>query len=308
MTRADEIFERFPDFIRDFIYNNTWESLRPVQMAAAHTLFETDHNLLLTSSTASGKTEAVFFPILTELWDHPSSSIGVIYIAPLKSLINDQFFRIEQLLDQSGIPVTHWHGDVAASHKRKLLENPKGVLQITPESLEAMLIGRSNDIPRLFGDLRYVVIDEIHTLTGTDRGNQIRCQLERITHLIGHDVRRVGLSATIGDPEGLPHGWERARVKRPTCRALTRERSAGDLAWSTFTCKIPRPRKARTNPRRTVRSLPKPLPCWTRALNICTTASAPKNPWYFPIPGRRPSIFAPPSVRSRVQEATGTCF
>ena len=173
-----------------------------MQMAAAHTLFETDHNLLLTSSTASGKTEAVFFPILTELWDHPSSSIGVIYVAPLKSLINDQFFRIEQLWDQSGIPVTHWHGDVAASHKRKLLENPKGVLQITPESLEAMLIGRSNDIPRLFGDLRYVVIDEIHTLTGTDRGNQIRCQLERITHLIGHDVRRVGLSATIGDPEG----------------------------------------------------------------------------------------------------------
>ena len=83
MTRADEIFERFPDFIREFIYTNTWESLRPVQMAAAQTLFETDHNLLLTSSTASGKTEAVFFPILTELWDHPSSSIGVIYIAPL---------------------------------------------------------------------------------------------------------------------------------------------------------------------------------------------------------------------------------
>ncbi len=202
MTRADEIFERFPDFIREFIYTNTWDSLRPVQMAAAHTLFETDRNLLLTSSTASGKTEAVFFPILTELWEDPPASIGVIYVAPLKSLINDQFFRIEQLLDQSGIPVTHWHGDVAASHKRKLLENPKGVLQITPESLEAMLISRSNDIPRLFGDLRYVVIDEIHTLTGTDRGNQIRCQLDRITHLIGHDVRRIGLSATIGDPEG----------------------------------------------------------------------------------------------------------
>ena len=202
MTKADEIFERFPDFIREFIYTNTWDSLRPVQMAAAHTLFETDHNLLLTSSTASGKTEAVFFPILTELWENPPVSVGVIYIAPLKSLINDQFFRIEQLLDQSGIPVTHWHGDVAASHKRKLLENPKGVLQITPESLEAMLRGRSNDIPRLFGDLRYVVIDEIHTLTGTDRGNQIRCQLDRITHLIGHDVRRVGLSATIGDPHG----------------------------------------------------------------------------------------------------------
>ena len=202
MTKADEIFERFPDFIREFIYTNTWDSLRPVQMAAAETLFGTDRNLLLTSSTASGKTEAAFFPILTELWENPPTSVGVIYIAPLKSLINDQFYRIEQLLDQSGIPVTHWHGDVAASHKRKLLENPRGVLQITPESLEAMLISRSNDIPRLFGDLRYVVIDEIHTLTGTDRGNQIRCQLDRITHLIGHDVRRVGLSATIGDPQG----------------------------------------------------------------------------------------------------------
>ena len=227
MTRADEIFERFPDFIREFIYNNTWESLRPVQMAAAHTLFETDHNLLLTSSTASGKTEAVFFPILTELWDHPSSSIGVIYIAPLKSLINDQFFRIEQLLDQSGIPVTHWHGDVAASHKRKLLETPKGVLQITPESLEAMLINRSNDIPRLFGDLRYVVIDEIHTLTGTDRGNQIRCQLERITHLIGHDVRRVGLSATIGDPQGAAD-WLSQGTGRETDVPLFDE---GKIRW-----------------------------------------------------------------------------
>ncbi len=227
MTRADEIFERFPDFIREFIYTNTWDSLRPVQMAAAHTLFETDHNLLLTSSTASGKTEAVFFPILTELWEDPAASIGVIYIAPLKSLINDQFFRIEQLLDQSGIPVTHWHGDVAASHKRKLLENPKGVLQITPESLEAMLINRSNDIPRLFGDLRYVVIDEIHTLTGTDRGNQIRCQLDRITHLIGHDVRRVGLSATIGDPEGAA-AWLSEGTGRETDVPLFDE---GKIRW-----------------------------------------------------------------------------
>ena len=227
MTRADEIFERFPDFIREFIYTNTWDSLRPVQMAAAHTLFETDRNLLLTSSTASGKTEAVFFPILTELWEDPSSSIGVIYIAPLKSLINDQFFRIEQLLDQSGIPVTHWHGDVAASHKRKLLEKPRGVLQITPESLEAMLINRSNDIPRLFGDLRYVVIDEIHTLTGTDRGNQIRCQLDRITHLIGHDVRRVGLSATIGDPEGAA-AWLSEGTGRETDVPLFEE---GKIRW-----------------------------------------------------------------------------
>lgn len=200
MTDADLIFERFPDFIREYIYSHSWESLRAVQVAAAKTIFETDNNLLLTSSTASGKTEAAFFPILSLLHEDPSSSVGVLYIAPLKSLINDQFERLEEVLDMTGVKVTHWHGDVAASHKRKLLEKPEGILQITPESLEAMLINRSNDIPRLFGDLRFVVIDEIHTLTGTDRGNQIICLLSRIAHLIGYHPRRIALSATIGDP------------------------------------------------------------------------------------------------------------
>ncbi|MBE6647096.1 MAG: DEAD/DEAH box helicase [Ruminococcaceae bacterium] len=200
MTEADRIFERFPDFIREYIYSHSWESLREVQIAAAKSIFETENNLLLTSSTASGKTEAAFFPILSLLHEDPSASVGVLYIAPLKSLINDQFERLEELLDMTGVKVTHWHGDVAMSHKKRLLEKPSGILQITPESLEAMLINRSNDIPRLFGDLRFIVIDEIHTLTGTDRGNQIICQLSRIAHLIGYHPRRIGLSATIGDP------------------------------------------------------------------------------------------------------------
>lgn len=197
---GDRIFERFPEFVREYIYAHGWESLRAVQVAAAETLFLTDHHLLLTSSTASGKTEAAFFPILSSLYEMPPQSVGALYIAPLKSLINDQFSRLDELLDMSGIQVTRWHGDVAMSHKKRLLDRPSGILQITPESLEAMLINRSNDILRLFGDLRYVVIDEIHTLTGTDRGNQIICQLTRLGHLIGHTPRRVGLSATIGDP------------------------------------------------------------------------------------------------------------
>lgn len=200
MTQADRVFERFPDFIREYIYSHSWDSLREVQLAAAKSIFETENNLLLTSSTASGKTEAAFFPILSLLHEDPSASVGVLYIAPLKSLINDQFERLEELLDMTGVQVTHWHGDVAMSHKKRLLEKPQGILQITPESLEAMLINRSNDIPRLFGDLRFIVIDEIHTLTGTDRGNQIICQLSRIAHLIGYHPRRIGLSATIGDP------------------------------------------------------------------------------------------------------------
>ncbi len=201
MTDANYIFERFPDFIREYIYSHSWDSLRGIQIVAAHTIFETYNNLLLTSSTASGKTEAAFFPILSDLYENKPSSVGVLYIAPLKSLINDQFERLSELLEMTDIPLTHWHGDVAQSHKKKLLSNPRGILQITPESLEAMLINRSNDIPRIFGDLRYVVIDEIHTLTGTDRGNQIICQLSRISKLIGYHPRRIGLSATVGDPK-----------------------------------------------------------------------------------------------------------
>ena len=200
MTEADRIYGMFPDFIREYIYSHSWDSLREVQIEAAKTIFETDHDLLLTSSTASGKTEAAFFPVLAKLCEDMPSSVGVLYIAPLKALINDQFSRIDDLLAETGISVTHWHGDVAQSHKKKLLENPRGILQITPESLESLLINRSNDILRLFCDLRFIIIDEIHTLTGSDRGNQIICQLARIDRLIGHSPRRIGLSATIGDP------------------------------------------------------------------------------------------------------------
>ena len=208
MTEADKIFSKFPDFIKEFIYRNNWTELREIQLDAADVIFNTDSNLLLSSSTASGKTEAAFFPIITDILDHPecAESISVLYIAPLKSLINDQFSRLDELLDMTGIAVTHWHGDVGASHKSKLLKNPEGILQITPESLESMLMNRANDIPRLFGALRFVVIDEIHSLIGSDRGNQVICQLSRIARLIGHSPRRVGLSATIGDLE-LASKW-----------------------------------------------------------------------------------------------------
>lgn len=198
---ANEIFYRFSPIVQDFIYANGWETLRPIQVAAAEVIFDSDDNLILCSDTASGKTEAVFFPILSQIEGGGAGTVEVLYIAPLKSLINDQFERIDALLRDSGIPVFHWHGDVAASHKNKLIKNPAGVLQITPESLESMLMNRRSDIIRLFGGLKYVIIDEIHTLMGVDRGNQILCQLDRIREIIGYHPRRIGLSATIGDPE-----------------------------------------------------------------------------------------------------------
>ena len=201
MTEADRIFDAFPSFIQEYIYSRGWQRLRDVQIDAAKVIFYSEDNLLLSSSTASGKTEAVFFPILADLCKHPpkAQGISVLYIAPLKSLINDQFYRMTEVLDMSGIDVFHWHGDIGASHKSKMLKDPKGILQITPESLESMLINRSNDIPRLFGALKYIVIDEIHSMIGSDRGNQVICQICRLQKLLGFSPRRIGLSATIGD-------------------------------------------------------------------------------------------------------------
>lgn len=194
-------FDRYAPFVQDFIYNHNWENLRSIQVAAADAIFNTDENVLLTASTASGKTEAAFFPILTELWENPPASVGAIYIGPLKALINDQFYRLGDLCEEADIPVWHWHGDVSALHKAKMLKHPSGILQITPESLEALLMHKHAAVPRLFCDLRYVVIDEVHSLLRGDRGGQTLCLIERLGRMAGVNPRRIGLSATIGDPE-----------------------------------------------------------------------------------------------------------
>lgn len=195
-------FDRYAPFVQEYIYRNHWENLRSIQVAAADAIFNTDENVLLSASTASGKTEAAFFPIITLFSEDMPSSVGCIYIGPLKALINDQFSRLNDLCAEADIPVWHWHGDVAQSHKAKLMKHPSGILQITPESLEALLLHKHAAIAKLFGDLRFVVIDEVHSLLRGDRGGQTLCLIERLSRIAGVNPRRIGLSATIGDPEG----------------------------------------------------------------------------------------------------------
>ena len=195
------VFERYAPFIQDYIFRSGWQTLRGVQNAAGEAIFNTEENVLLTASTASGKTEAAFFPVLTLLDEDPSRTIGVLYIAPLKALINDQFGRLLELCEEQGIAVSRWHGDVPQTQKRKLLRKPSGILQITPESLESLMINKHMEIPSLFGDLRFIVIDEIHSLLRGVRGGQTFCLIERLCRLAGCNPRRIGLSATIGNPE-----------------------------------------------------------------------------------------------------------
>ena len=201
-----DVFSHYAPFIQEFVYLNKWQELRSVQVEAAKSIFFTQDNLLICSKTASGKTEAAFFPVLSILEAMQLESFGAIYLAPLKTLINDQFQRIGMILTESNTPVFHWHGDVSASHKRSAFKKPRGILQITPESLEGLMLNHNSRIHAMFRDLQFVIIDEIHFMTGSDRGNQVRCILERMTRIIDKSPRRIGLSATVGNPE-ISAGW-----------------------------------------------------------------------------------------------------
>jgi len=194
-----DAFKRLSPFIQEYIYRNGWVDLREVQSAACEVIFNTDSNLLLSAGTASGKTEAAFLPVLTLLTERPAASVGAIYVSPLKALINDQFIRLEALLLEARIPVCKWHGDTPAAGKKRLLSHPEGVLQITPESLEGLLMKRRKACERIFSDVRFIIIDEVHVFMSCERGLQLLCQMERIQRLAGCRPRRIGLSATLPD-------------------------------------------------------------------------------------------------------------
>ncbi|MBO5283214.1 MAG: DEAD/DEAH box helicase [Lachnospiraceae bacterium] len=217
-----DVFSRLAPFIQDFIYQNKWEELRANQVAACEVIFDSDENLLLSSGTASGKTEAAFLPVLTELYHKPSASVGVLYISPLKALINDQFLRLEQLLQDSHIPVTKWHGDASVTRKNKLMKHPEGILQITPESLESLLTGKRGACLTMFSDLRFVIIDEVHYFMRDVRGLQLLCVLERLKQLTGVNPRRIGLSATLGDVT-LAKNWLNTGTGRECAAPITDE-------------------------------------------------------------------------------------
>lgn len=217
-------FDRLAPFIQDFIYQNNWSEIRPIQVAACDIILDTDKNLLLSSGTASGKTEAAFLPILTDIYENPGNSVEVLYISPLKALINDQFKRVDELLKQTDIPVTKWHGDVSQTLKNKIIKNPKGIIQITPESLEAMLMRNRENVIKMFHDLKYIVIDEVHYFMNDDRGYQLLCILERLQRLIGKVPRRIGLSATLGDYT-IAKDWLNSGTTRECAIPQTKEAS-----------------------------------------------------------------------------------
>lgn len=206
-----------------WIYEEGWTTLHDAQERAIGPILDCDRNVIIAAATAAGKTEAAFLPILSTLataadesqpaeqdsWTahnpwaerETEAAVGVqvLYLSPLKALINDQFQRLEHLCGRASVPVHRWHGDVSGSRKRKTLADPSGVLLITPESLEALFVNRGTQVPGLLGGLRYVVIDELHSFLATPRGAQLQSLLNRVEIAIRCRPPRIGLSATLGD-------------------------------------------------------------------------------------------------------------
>lgn len=191
-------FNLLSEPIRKYIRDKKWESLRPIQEASIQRIISTDNNYILISRTASGKTEAAFLPILSKV-NFKEPGVKVLYISPLIALINDQFLRVESLCEYLDVPVTKWHGEASKGAKDRLLKSPEGIVLITPESLEAMFVNKPYNLRHLFSALEYVVIDEIHSFLGSDRGTHLQSLLNRLQKINIKKFSIVGLSATVSD-------------------------------------------------------------------------------------------------------------
>ena len=200
MSGENSAFDLLHKNIQQWIYKNGWEELRPAQVESIKEIRQTSNHLIICSPTASGKTEAAMLPLISELLEkNIYEKSYIIYISPLKALINDQFTRLESLCKDNEICVVPWHGDISSSIKKKIDKNNQAILLITPESLEAMLINTPTKAKLIFKHAISIVIDEFHSFLGNDRGDQLLSLLNRLEKYTKNETRRIGLSATIGD-------------------------------------------------------------------------------------------------------------
>ena len=188
--------------VQKAIFRRGWKELHHIQVEAINALLGRDGHLLICAQTAGGKTEAAFLPIISRLAENPRPSVQALYVGPLVALINDQFSRLETLCADVEMPVHRWHGAASATEKRKLRDTPGGILLITPESLESNFINYGVHLRRIYAELDFIVIDELHSFLSSVRGVHLRSLLARLSAATGRKPRIVGLSATLGDPQG----------------------------------------------------------------------------------------------------------
>lgn len=250
--RPSTAYELFHPAVQRWIYDAGWQRLHTVQERAAARILAGDRDVLLAAATAGGKSEAAWLPICSALARSAESGqtgpgIQAMVISPLKALINDQYERLVGLCERLDLPVHRWHGDVPGSRKSLVLRAPAGVLLITPESIEAMLVRRADRVGRVLADLRYIVVDELHSFIGTERGAQLQSLVHRIELCLDRRVPRIALSATLGDLAAAAeflrpgHGEEVELVSSPEDGGEVRLQVRGYLARVTRAARCQQP-------------------------------------------------------------------
>ena len=195
-------FDLLADPVRRWIWGKGWSSLHDIQEKSIPILLNRDNDLIIAAATAGGKTEAAFLPLISSVLKNPGSGgFDLVYVGPLRALINDQFERLEDLCAKTELPVYPWHGDIGRGVKARARKTPRGVLLITPESLEALFVLRGLEIRGLFNSTRAIVVDELHALLDNERGIHLRSLLTRVEIAVDRRIRRIGLSATLGEME-----------------------------------------------------------------------------------------------------------
>ncbi|MBF0418604.1 MAG: DEAD/DEAH box helicase [Magnetococcales bacterium] len=223
-TTASSSFNILHPDIQRWIWKQKWTTLREVQEMAIPPVLAGDRDVVISASTAAGKTEAVFFPLATRILGLNVGQTGftALVISPLKALINDQYDRLKDLLGAVDIPVHRRHGDVSQVERLHAINRPGGVLLITPESLEALFMQRGHQIPTLFAPLQAMVVDELHAFIGRERGMQLQSLMHRLDVALRRRVPRLGLSATLGDMDMAVHAL-RPRGEYPCQKVASRK-------------------------------------------------------------------------------------
>lgn len=200
MAHENASYERLHFALKKWIHDQGWTALKTIQEQAIPVIIEGESDVIISAATAGGKTEAVFLPILTRMLEEPlPAGYAVLYVSPLKALINDQYRRLLDLTKNLDIVVTPWHGDISAPKKNRSLQHPSGILIITPESLESLFMNRAEFLMPALGSLQYIVIDELHAFIGSERGQQLQSLLSRVELLSKHPIPRLAMSATFSD-------------------------------------------------------------------------------------------------------------
>jgi ATP-dependent helicase Lhr and Lhr-like helicase len=230
---APNIASLHPSLAHNLVSTLGWTTLRPLQREAIEPVLRGDDALLL-APTAGGKTEAASFPIFTRMSAEGWTGLSVLYLCPLKALLNNLLPRLEVYGGWSGRRVALWHGDTQASRRKAMLTDPPDLLLTTPESLESMLVSANVDHRLLFRDLRAVIVDEVHAFGSGDRGWHLIAILERLSRIAGRPLQRIGLSATVGNPDGLLHWLQGSSAgKRPAIvlGVVPKEDAHGEATW-----------------------------------------------------------------------------